>query len=347
MIFEPMIRFQHPEALYLFLVLLPLGGMFAWFLWGRKQALARLGEGSLVARLTPEKPTSKHTLKFVLVALAWSSLVLALANPQMGRKTEEVTREGVDLFVAIDISTSMLAEDVPPNRLARTKQFLGQLVDRLGGDRVGLIVFAGYPYLQMPMTTDYASTRSILRTINTDLAGTQGTDIGAAIEMAQLSFERAKSEHRVLLIISDGEDHEQEALDAAREAAQGGMAIFTVGVGSSQGSPVPDLRSGQQVGFKKDNSGSIVLSKLNQEMLRDVAEAGAGQYFHLSKGNNPVAAVRNALAALEKEQYETQQFADFEDQYQWFLVAGLLLLVVEFLLSERRVRLLSRVKFLQ
>ncbi len=341
-----MLRFQHPEAFYLFLVLIPLGGLFAWFLWGRKQAISRLGEGSLIARLMPDKPRSKHTLKFVLLAFGWSFLVLALANPQMGRKTETVTREGVDLFVAVDISRSMLAEDVPPSRLDRTKLFLNQLVDRLGGDRVGVIVFAGYPYLQVPITTDYASVKSITRIINTDLAGTQGTDIGAAIEMARESFDRAKSEHKVLLLISDGEDHQQEALDAAREAAENGMTIYTVGVGSSKGSPIPDIQNGRDMGFKKDESGSIILSKLNEEMLKDVAKAGNGTYFRLSAGGNPVDALRSELAALEKKQYESEQFTDFEDQYQWLLFIGLVLLLIEYLISERRVRLLSRIDYL-
>ncbi len=341
-----MFRFQHPEALYLFLLLLPLGGLFAWFLWGRAQAIERLGASSLVARLMPERPKSKHTVKFVLIGLAFCALVLALANPQMGRKTETVQREGVDLFVALDISRSMLAEDVKPRRLDRTKQFLGQLIDRLGGDRVGLVVFAGYPYLQVPMTTDYAALRSILRTVDTDLAGTQGTNIGAAIEMAEETFDRIDSKHRVVLIISDGEDHEQEAVEVARAAAKKGTTIFTVGVGTSQGAPVPEVVQGRRMGFKKDAQGNTVISKLNQPMLRELARIGNGNYYQLSGGSDPVSQLRNALAALEKKQYEEQSFTDYEDQYQWILAIALLLLVVEYFISERRTRVLSRIDYL-
>ena len=338
-----MIKLQHPDALYLFFLLIPLVGLFLWFLWGRKRAIARFGEQSLAARLMPDRPSSKHTVKFVLLMLAFSALVMALANPQMGRKTETVQREGVDLFLALDISRSMLAEDEKPNRLARSKQLLSRLIEQLGGDRVGLIVFAGSPYLQVPLTTDYGALRTILKTVDTELAGTQGTDIGAAIQMAQEAFERAGSEHRVIVVLSDGEDHQEEALAKARAAAQEGTTIYTIGVGSSKGAPIPNLINGRPSGYKQDQGGSIVLSRLNEEMMSEVAQAGEGKYFHLTGGNSTLSSLRNALAGLEKEQYEAQSFADYEDQYQWLLALGLLFLVLEYFLSERRTRILSRV----
>ena len=339
----PMLKLQHPEALYLFFLLVPLVGVFLWFLWGRRRAVARFGAQSLAARLMPDRPGSKHTVKFVLLMLAFSALVLALANPQVGRKTETVQREGVDLFLALDISRSMLAEDEPPSRLVRSKQLFSRLIEQLGGDRVGLIVFAGYPYLQVPLTTDYAAVRGMLRTVDPDLAGTQGTNLGAAIEMAQQAFERAESEHRVIVLLSDGEDHEAEALAQAKKAAEAGTTIYTIGVGSTKGAPIPQVVNGRNSGYKQDQQGSIVLSKLNEEMLREVAEAGQGQYVHLEGGKSTLSRLRNALASLEKSQYETQSFADYEDQYQWLLALGLLLLVIEYFLSERRTRLLSRV----
>jgi Ca-activated chloride channel family protein len=338
-----MIKLQHPEALYLFFLLLPFTGLFVWYLWGRRRSMARFGDQSLAARLMPDRPSSKHSIKFVLLMLAFSALVMALANPQMGRKTETVQREGVDLFLVLDISRSMLAEDETPNRLARSKQLLSRLIEQLGGDRVGVIVFAGYPYLQVPLTTDYGAVRSMLKTVNTDLAGTQGTNIGASIEMAQQAFERAGSEHRVIVILSDGEDHQADAMDQAKAAADAGTTIYTIGIGSPKGAPIPNLENGRNSGFKQDNSGSIVLSKLNEEMLTDIAKAGGGQYLHLEGGNSTLNRLRNALAGLEKSQYEAQSFTDYEDQYQWLLAIGLLLLVVEYFLSERRTRLLSRV----
>lgn len=338
-----MIKLQHPEALYLFFLLIPFVGLFIWFIVGRQRAIARFGEQSLAARLMPDRPSSKHTVKFVLLMLALSALIMALANPQMGRKTETVQREGVDLFLALDISRSMLAEDEAPSRLARSKQMLSRLIEQLGGDRVGLIVFAGNPYLQVPLTTDYAALRTILKTIDTELAGTQGTDIGAAIEMAQEAFERAGSEHRVIVVLSDGEDHQAEALAKARTAAEAGTTIYTIGIGSTKGSPIPNLENGRKSGYKQDQGGSIVLSRLNEDMMQEVAEAGAGRYVHLEGGNSTLSSLRNALAGLEKEQYEAQSFTDYEDQYQWLLAIGLLLLVVEYFLSERRTRILSRV----
>jgi len=340
-----MLRLERPEALYLLLILLPLAGLFIWYMLGRKAAMERFGEKSLTARLMPDRPTAKHVVKFSLLALSFIALIFALANPQIGQRTELVQREGLDLFVALDISNSMLAEgERGPDRLARAKQMLSRMSEKLAGDRVGLIIFAGYSYLQLPLTTDYAAFKGILRTITPSLAGTQGTDIGAAIEMAEAAFERSGSEHKAMLIISDGENHEEGTMEAARAAAEAGTTIYTVGVGSTRGAPVPDFFNGRQRGYKQNNEGSTVLSRLNPQMLQEVAQAGGGTYFQLESSASTVTSLRNELAALEKTQYETQEFTDYEDQYQWFLALAMFLLVLEYFLSEKRTPLLSRIE---
>ncbi|GAB4423497.1 MAG: VWA domain-containing protein [Bacteroidia bacterium] len=331
-----MTKYEHPEAFYLLLLLLPLLGLFVAFLWGRRRAVRRLGEYSLVAQLMPGKPVTKHLIKFVLAALALAMLVVTLANPQIGQSFEKVQRKGVDLMIAIDISRSMLAEDVKPNRMEQSKLFVSRLLDRLTGDRVGLILFAGNAYLQTPLTTDYAALKTILRTVNTDLAGTQGTAIGEAVRMADEAFDRSQTEYRALLIISDGEDHEEGALDIARQATEKGMTIYTMGVGTAKGGPIPEYYNGRQVGFKQDRSGSIVLSRLDEAMLQKVAATGRGEYFHLTQGAAEAQAFISELGTLEQQEFEDYVFTDYEDYFQVFLAFALLFICLEYLFSERR-----------
>ncbi|MEM7655240.1 MAG: VWA domain-containing protein [Bacteroidota bacterium] len=342
-----MIQYEHPEAFYLLLLLIPIAGLFLLFLWGRRKAIQRLGEGSLIARLMPEKPAAKHIWKFGFAALSLICLIIALANPQIGQSYEKVQRQGVDLMIAIDISQSMLAEDETPNRLDRSKQFVSRLIDRLGGDRVGLILFAGNAYLQVPITSDYTAAKTFLRTISPDLAATQGTAIGAAIRLADEAFERAERQHAVMLIISDGENHEGDAIAAARESVSNGMVIHTMGVGSAKGEPIPIYQGNRRVGYKQDRQGSIVYTKMNPQMLQEVAEAGEGMYLKLQSGNGETEALLDQLAAMEQKEYEEHAYSDYEDQFQWFLVAGLLFLVIEFLLSERKNRWLTDWKIFQ
>ncbi|WNJ19906.1 VWA domain-containing protein [Pontibacter sp. G13] len=330
-----MVKFEHPEALYLLLVLIPLGLAFAYFMWSRKRAISKMGEGSLMAALMPGQPKGKHQVKFVFATLAVASLVVALANPQVGQTFEKQERKGGDVIIALDISKSMLAEDVRPNRLDKSKQFISNLIDEMAGDRVGLIIFAGNAYLQVPITTDYAAVKSLLKSVTPELAPTQGTAIGEAIKLAQESFDNSHSAIRTLLIISDGEDHEGEALDAASSAKDQNMQILTMGVGTAKGAPVPDIKNGRNVGFKQDQEGSIVFSKLNESMLKQVAESGGGSYFRLG-GGDELKAIKQRLAESEKADFEAYVYADYEDQFQWFLALALLFLTLEYFLSERR-----------
>ncbi|MEZ4827418.1 MAG: VWA domain-containing protein [Bacteroidia bacterium] len=333
-------RLEHPEALYLLILLIPLAIMFIVFWTGRKRAIRRMGEPSLVARLMPSQPTWKHQIKFFLVLSGLIFLVIALANPQMSETPRKIKREGVDLIIALDISKSMMAEDEKPSRLEKSQQFISRLIDKLAGDRVGMIVFAGNAYLQVPLTSDYRAAKSLLKTVSTELAPTQGTAIGEAIRLASESFPAGQTQYKTMLIISDGENHEGDALEAAKKAASEGMVIHTMGIGSTRGAPIPERKNGVE-DYKRDNSGAIVFSKLNPEMLREVAEAGNGRYFTLSQGTTEVKAFMDELAAMEKKEFEDQEFTDYEDYFQLFLAAGLLLLLIEYFITESRSRIFS------
>ncbi len=335
-----MLKFEHPEALYLLLLLLPLAGIFAWFLYGRKRAIRRIGAPEIVGKLMPMKPTYKHPVKFAAVFLATACLVVALANPQLGKGYEKVQRSGVDLMIALDISRSMLAEDVKPNRLEQARQFISRLTNELSGDRVGLIIFAGNAYLQMPLTSDYVAAKTFLKTITTELAPTQGTAIGDAIRMADKAFEQGEPQFKVVLIISDGENHEGDALEAATEVAEKNVILYTLGVGTTKGGPIPEMRNGQ-IDFKRDQSGSIVLSKLNETMLQQVAATGNGEYFQIRPGAGLVDEVMSRLERVEKKDFEERVFTDYEDQFQWFLAVAVLLITLDFFITEKRSRFWS------
>ena len=336
-IFVPdMIKFEHSSALYLLFILIPLSLAFGLFVYQRRKSLKTMGDSRVWPWLMPLYPRFKHQLKFILLMLSIASLILALANPQLGRKTETINRTGVDVMLALDISQSMRAEDETPNRLEKAKQYISRLLNRLTGDRVGLIVFAGNAYMQVPLTSDYAVFKSILSSVSTDFAPTQGTAIGEAIRMADASFDSGDPKHKAIIVISDGETHEGEAETAAQEVAEKGVIIHALGVGTAEGSPIPVGRKGREQGFKRDQNGGIVLSKLNETMLRKISVQANGEYYQLSGGSGLVQAMINQLSQMEQNEYEEQVFTDFEDQYQWFLLLAILFLTVEYFISERK-----------
>ena len=334
-------RFENQEALYFLFLLIPVLGMFVLFMWGRRKALKRLGEKSLWETIMPYRPKTKHQIKFIIWALAFAFLVVALANPQRGLKAEKVKREGVDLMIALDISRSMLAEDDKPNRLERAKQYISRLIDKLDGDRIGLIIFAGNAYLQVPLTSDYTATKTFLKTINTELAPTQGTAIGEAIRLSMNAFENGDPKFKTILIISDGENHEGDALEASKEAAEQGIVLHTMGVGTAEGAPIPVYVNNRQSDYKRDKGGSIVFSKLNESMLQKVALEGNGRYFRLNQGNSEVMAIMGELSGMEQKEFEEQVFTDYEDQFQGFLLIAILLLIMELFITEKRNRIFS------
>ncbi|MFN0158197.1 MAG: vWA domain-containing protein [Bacteroidota bacterium] len=338
-----MIRFAHPDTLYL-LALIP-AFVVLYILFGRvrKKALARFGEFAILERLAESASRRKRLVKFCLYMLAFAMLVVGLANPQIGTRLEEMKQEGVDLFIALDVSLSMKAEDIKPNRLEKAKFEIRNLIARLAGDRLGLIVFAGEAYTQFPLTTDYGAANLFLDVVDTDAVPTPGTSIGAAIQRAMESFSLEEPSTKVLVIITDGENTDGDAFEAAEEASKKGVLIYAVGMGSPSGSPIPLYNAaGQQVDFKRDQSGSVVVTKLDEASLERIAVMGGGKYYRGTNSQNELDEIYDSINELEKRELGTRQFTDYEDRFQWFIGVGILLLLIELLLSEKKIHWLAR-----
>ncbi len=331
-----MFRFEHPYFLYALAVLPILLILFLIFIRWQKSAEARLGDTSLIKALIPDASKYRRGIKFGLLFLALAFLIVGWANPQWGSKREKVNRKSVDVMIALDISTSMYAQDIPPNRLERAKRFAEELVEKLKGERIGIILFAGSAYLQMPVTTDYAAAKLFLRSANPSLAGTQGTVIGDAIELARKSFSNEEKSHKALIIITDGEDHDGKAIEQAEAARNDDIFLFTVGVGTSSGSFIPVAINGRE-DYKRDQTGQPVRSKLNEEMLSELAQKGDGTYFHIADGDAVTEALQNRIDKMEKRELEVRSFTEYNSYFQYFIGAGLLILLLEFLISYRRV----------
>lgn len=333
-----MMRFEHPDHLYgLLLVLLPAAAFIAYAVW-RKRVLAKYGDQRLIEMLMPDRSKYKVYIKFVLLVLGFSSLVLAYANPQLGKKVEKVKLKGADVFVAIDVSNSMMAEDLKPNRIARAKQFVSRLVEELKNDRVGLIVFAGHSYMQMPLTSDKAAAKLFLNSVSTNIVPTQGTSLSEAIRMAMESYSEEQGKYRALIILTDGEDHEGEALVAAEEADKAGIVIHTIGIGDPKGAPIPVKKNAYKEDFKRDADGSIVLSKLNETILQQIAATAHGKYFRMGNGTEELNMLITELEGLEKREMSEQEITDYKSYYFVFVIIGMVLLTLEFLMAERKSR---------
>lgn len=331
-----MFRFEQEIHLYA-LVLLPVLLIFFIVAWSaRQRALRRFGHHSLLVQLMPSVSKYKHAVKFGLLMLALAFLIIGWANPQWGTKKEKAKRKSADIFVALDISRSMLAEDIRPSRMERAKVFAQKLIQGLKGERVGTIIFAGNAYLQMPLTTDYSAAQLFTKSANPNMAPTQGTAIVEAIDLAERSFAEDAKYHKALIIITDGENHDEEALERAKKAHENGLLIFTVGVGTTEGDFIPTVINGRQ-DYIRDQTGSPVRSQLNSAMLRDLASAGDGVYFNLNENSDAViAALKESIDKLEKKEMEQRVFNEYESYFQYFLAVALLLLIVEFMMSYRR-----------
>ena len=293
-------------------------------------------------KLSPNKSLFKPVLKIIVLCLAFTSLILALVNPKIGTKLETVKREGVDIVFAIDVSKSMLAEDIAPNRLEKSKQLVTQIINNLASDRIGIIAYAGKAFPQLPITTNYASAKMFLQSMNTDMLSSQGTAIDEAIQLARTYYDDDEQTNRVLIIISDGEDHNNIAKDVAKEAGEEGIRIFTIGVGDVNGGPIPIKRNGIVLNYKKDNQGETVITKLNEDTLKDIAAEANGAYINGISTNQVVEEIRDILNKMDKKEFEAKQFAEFKDQFQWFLGLGLFLLFIDIFLLERKTAWLNR-----
>ena len=328
-------RFEHPEYLYGLLVIPLLVIIYILFRLAQKKRFERFAQIGMRDQLVPSYSTRRANFKFVIFLLMVSSIILALANLQSGSKMEEVKREGIDLYLAIDVSNSMNAEDIVPSRLERSKQAINKLIADMKGDRIGVIVFADKAFVQLPITTDYSAARMFLSTINTSLVASQGTAIAEAINLALKSF--PEEEHsRAIVIISDGEDHENDAaVKAAQEAAKQGVHVYTIGMGLPDGAPIPEYNQyGNQVGYRRDRNGNTIITRLDEPMLQKIAAAGNGIYVRASNSNVGLGKIYSDINKLDKSEIDAKVFTDYEDQFQWFVAAAIILLLLEVLISS-------------
>ena len=333
-----MFRFEDPIYLWL-LVLIPILALVRFVTYrNQKKRLRKFGDLKLLKALMPDVSHFRPRVKFWLLLAALALLIVMLARPQMGTKISQEKRTGIETIIALDISNSMLAEDIVPSRLDRSKMMVENLVDHFTNDKIGFIVFAGDAFVQLPITSDYVSAKMFLSSIDPSMMATQGTDIATAINMAVSSFTQEEGIGKAVIVITDGEDHEGGALEAAEEAKKKGMSVYVLGVGSTQGAPIPIPGTGD---YMKDNTGNTVMSALNEEMCRQVAQAGGGVYIHVENNSAAQQQLDNELDKLSKKETSTTVYSDFDEQFQAFGILALLLLIIEICIFDRRNPLLK------
>jgi Ca-activated chloride channel homolog len=336
-----MFRFENENILYLLFIIPILFLGYYFYFANFKNRLSRFGNPDLIKQLTPYYSASKPFLKFSILMFIVLLLVISLARPQFGSKLKEAKREGIELIIALDVSNSMMADDIAPNRLGRAKQAINSLVGKMTDDKIGFIVFAGDAYTQLPITADYTSAKMFLANISTDIVSKQGTAIGKAIELGMRSFTPDKESSKVMVIISDGENHEGDAVEVARQANEKGVLVYTVGMGSARGALIP-AKNGS--GFIKDRQGNPVTTHMNSEMLNKIANAGGGKYYSISEGSVGLSKLYNELGKLQKTEIESQVYSEYDDQYSYFVAFAVLLLILDLFIRERKNKWLSGLK---
>ena len=335
-------RFAHPEYFYIFLVLPAFAFLFIYNRIVRNRNLKSFGQMELLEQLMPSISAGRPVIKFIVWLLAIASLITALAQPQFGSKLTLTKRKGVELIIALDVSNSMKAQDIKPNRLERAKRAIAKLTDRLKNDKIGLIVFAGQAYVQLPITSDYSSAKLFLESITTDVVPVQGTAIGAAIEMGTKSFSPKFQGSRAIIVITDGENHEDDAVGAAKNAKEKGIVVHTIGMGLPQGAPIPVTEGSSD--FMKDKSGSIVVTKLDEPMLTQIAEAGGGSYIRASTAEVGLNNLFNEIEKMQKTEMETREYTEYNDQFGVFLTLAFVLILMDFLILDRKNKWLKNFK---
>ncbi len=340
-----MLRFEHPLYLW-YLLAVPVLAIGFFFLsrW-QKGLLVRFVGHLLIPQLAPEASTAKRFLKQSILLLALACMILTIANPQIGTRMEEVKREGIDLFVAMDVSLSMKAEDIRPSRLEKAKRDVSELLRKLTGDRVGLVVFAGDAFVQFPLTADYAAADLFLSAIDVDAVPIPGTMIGQAIDVALKSFSKDAPTQKAIVVVSDGENTEGDVMGAVEDAKKAGVRVYAIGMGTPEGGPIPIYdKNGTRTDYKRDGSGSIVLSKLDETMLQQIASSTGATYHRATSGGNEIDDIFKELSSLQKVEFGSKQLTGFESRYQYPLAFAILLLLIDVLLSERRGKLFAHLK---
>lgn len=332
--------YQIEEPTYfIYLAIIPV--VFVLFLlvfWWKKRTQKKFANSELIQKLSPEQSTFKSFLKIIVICVGLAFLIVSLTNPKMGTKLETVKRQGVDIVFALDVSKSMLAEDIAPSRLDKSKQIITRIIEKLGSDRIGIIIYAGNSYPLLPITTDHAAAKMFLQNADPDMVSSQGTAINDAIGRGMTYFDNNEQTNRFLFIVSDGEDHEENAVSLAKEAVEQGIKIYTIGVGTEKGGPIPIKENGRVISYKKDNKGEVVITKMNPSVLQTIADEGNGKYINGNKTQETIDIVEDLLVKAEKSEFETKQFSDYKDQFQWFIGFAILFLMIDVLLLEKKTK---------
>ncbi len=333
--------YELDESKYLYLLfLLPiLAVLFLYIEFWKRKKQREFGDLELVKKLSPEKSNFKPALKFGVLLLGLAMLILGLVNPKIGTKVEKVKREGIDIVFAIDVSKSMLAEDIAPNRLEKSKQVVSQIINNLGSDRIGIVAYAGSAFPVLPITTDYNVAKMFLQSMNTGMVSSQGSNLDEAIKLSEKYFEGSPNTSKLMILISDGEDHSEGAEKAAEEARKIGMKIITIGVGTTAGGPIPNKKNGVVESFHRDKStGEVVVTKLRPEALEAIAKAAKGGYINGNNTKEVVDFIKKSLNNIQKTEFEATEVANFQAQFQWFLGIGFFLLLLDVFLLERKTK---------
>jgi Ca-activated chloride channel family protein len=329
-----MFRFAYPEYLMLLFVVPILIVIYVLYRRYGQRLLLRFGNTPMVKLLTPDVSALRRNLKFTLWLLAFVFFVLGLSRPQLGARVREITKKGAEIIIALDVSNSMLAQDFSPNRLENAKRAIARLTEQLGSDRIGLIVFAGDAFIQLPITSDYVSAKLFLSSISPEIVPRQGTAIGQAITVAMRSFSLQSEKSRAVIVISDGENHDDDPVEAAKLAAQAGIKVYSVGIGSPNGSPIPAPGGGMM----KDRDGNMVVTRLDEQTLQSIATAGNGVYVRATSVNLGLGDIINDIRKMEKQEMSSIVYEDFNEQYHYFFIIALVLLLLEMTITERRSR---------
>jgi Ca-activated chloride channel homolog len=340
-----MFQFAHPELLYCLVFIPIIILLFLLVNQRKKRLLKEFGDPMLVEELTPEQSKSRPIIKLVCWLFAFAFFILGVAGPEFGTKLQQKKRHGVEIIIALDVSNSMLAEDIQPNRLERAKQAISKLVDQLENDRIGLIVFAGEAYTQLPITNDYISAKMFLSTISTNSVPVQGTAIGSAINLAARSFTPDYKGDKAIIVITDGENHEDDALGAAKSAVEKGIVVHTIGVGLPEGAPIPI--GGGQRNYIKDAQGNVVISKLDEEMLNQIATSGNGLYVRANNTQLGLNTIFDKVKKMSKAEYEARIYSEYESQFQWPIAISLIFFFIEVLILERKTKWSGKLQLFQ
>jgi Ca-activated chloride channel family protein len=336
-------QIEEPKYFYSFAIILLIVVVFLLAFWWKKRTQKKFTDAALLNKLAPNTSTFKSILKLSFFIIGLSFLIISLVNPKMGTKLKTVKREGVDVVFALDVSRSMLAEDIAPNRLEKAKQIISKIIDKLGSDRVGIIIYAGNSYPLLPITTDHAAAKMFLQNAGPDMVSSQGTAINEALNLAKTYYNNDEQTNRFLIIISDGEDHQEETKQVAQNMSNEGVKVYTIGVGTEKGERIPMKVNGSLIGYKKDRKGETVVTRRNPTVLETVANAAGGRYIDGNKTDKPVEFIEELIANAQKKEFETKQFSDYKDQFQWFIGIGLLFLVIDVFFLDKKTKWIKKI----